>query len=224
MKRAHDLSLKQVNNYLASYIKYLNVKIKYNEMKKLSSLFFFAVLFLLSSSDVSAQIRVNININSQPQWGPEDYDYVEYYYLPEVGIYYYAPSAQFIYRHGNRWVYTYKLPYQYRSLNLYSTYKVVINKPRPYLRHNYYSSHYKKYRKSHSKQVNIRDSRDPRYKNRNKNQGHSGDRVKNNTQNRKVQSGSANHVQVRQQPIDRKAKGNSTKGNKNNKSKKNNHK
>jgi len=33
MKRAHDLSLTQVNNYLASYIEYLNVKIKNNEMK-----------------------------------------------------------------------------------------------------------------------------------------------------------------------------------------------
>jgi len=28
MKRAHDLSLTQVNNYLASYIEYLNVKIE----------------------------------------------------------------------------------------------------------------------------------------------------------------------------------------------------
>jgi|GEM_PF-408137 len=197
-------------------------------MKKLSSLLFFAVLFLMSPSNVGAQIRVNININSQPQWGPEDYDYVEYYYLPEVDIYYYAPGAQFIYRHGNRWVYTYKLPYQYRNLNLYSTYKVVINKPRPYLHHNYYSSHYKGYRNSHSRQGNIRDSRDPRYKNGNKNQGHSGNRVMNNTQNRNVQPGSAihnqvrpqpmdrnsNHNQVRQQPIKRNANGNNAKSNK----------
>ena len=34
MKRAHDLSLTQVNNYLASYIECLNVKIKNNEMKQ----------------------------------------------------------------------------------------------------------------------------------------------------------------------------------------------
>jgi len=33
MKRAHDLSLTQVNNYLASYIECLNVKMKNNEMK-----------------------------------------------------------------------------------------------------------------------------------------------------------------------------------------------
>ena len=35
MKRVHDLLLTQVNNYLASYIEYLNVKIKNNEMKKI---------------------------------------------------------------------------------------------------------------------------------------------------------------------------------------------
>lgn len=34
MKRAHDLSLTQVKNYLASYIDYQSVKIKNNEMKK----------------------------------------------------------------------------------------------------------------------------------------------------------------------------------------------
>jgi len=28
MKRAHDLSLTQMNNYLTSYIEYLNVRIK----------------------------------------------------------------------------------------------------------------------------------------------------------------------------------------------------
>ena len=35
IKRAHDLSLTQVNNYLASYIEYLDVKIKNNEMKNI---------------------------------------------------------------------------------------------------------------------------------------------------------------------------------------------
>jgi len=175
-------------------------------MKKLSSLLFFAVLFLLSPSGVGAQIRVNINV--QPQWGPEDYDYVEYYYLPEVGIYYYAPTAQFIYRQGSRWIYTYRLPYKYRHLNLYSTYKVVINKPRPYLRHNYYSSHYKEYRNNHSKQGNIRDSRDPRYKNGNRDREHYRNRERNDTPDRSVQPRSANDDRDRQQSMDKNTRGN----------------
>ena len=33
MKRAHDLSITQLSNYLAGCIEYLDVKIKDNEMK-----------------------------------------------------------------------------------------------------------------------------------------------------------------------------------------------
>ncbi|MDD4921107.1 MAG: hypothetical protein PHS30_01370 [Bacteroidales bacterium] len=157
-------------------------------MKKFRTLLFLAALFLIHPSDISAQIRVNININSQPQWGPEEYDYVEYYYMPEFGIYYYAPKAQFIYRNGNRWVFSYNLPDQYRHVNLYSTYKVVINEPRPYLRNRYYSSHYKNYRNYHSKQGTIRDSKNPRYKNGNNHQGHSADKMGHQPQNRNMQS------------------------------------
>jgi hypothetical protein len=139
-----------------------NDNLKSNKMKKIRIIIFFAALFLITPSGINAQVSVNININAQPQWGPDEYDYVEYYYLPEAGIYYYAPKKQFIYRHGNKWIFTSKLPYMYRNLDLYSTYKVVINEPRPYLRNNYYTSHYKKYKNSHSKQGNIRDSRNQR--------------------------------------------------------------
>lgn len=44
MKRAHNLPLAQVNNYLAGYIEFLNVKIKNNNMKKIT---FFVLLSLL---------------------------------------------------------------------------------------------------------------------------------------------------------------------------------
>lgn len=182
-------------------------------MKKINIIMFIAALFLISSSDVSAQVHVSINVNSQPQWGPDEYDYVEYYYLPEFGIYYYAPKAQFIFRKGNRWVYAYDLPYQYRNVNLYSTYKVVINEKRPYLRNNYYASHYRKYKNAHSRQGNIRDSKNPKY--RNANQSHSGNKVGNKAPSRNVQQRSGvqkNHVG--NQNNDRNRNGNGQKGNK----------
>jgi len=31
-----------------------------------------------------AQLNVNVNIGSQPLWGPTGYDHVNYYYLPGV--------------------------------------------------------------------------------------------------------------------------------------------
>ena len=138
---------------------------------------------MLNPSIISAQVHVNININSMPLWGPAGFDHVEYYYLPEAGIYYYAPKSQFIYMKGGRWIFSSRLPYQYRNLNLYSTYKVVINSPKPYLRNGYYGSHYKGYRNYHSKQGTIRDSRGLRNGNGN-NQGKVGNRVGNNPENR----------------------------------------
>lgn len=138
---------------------------------------------MLNPSIISAQVHVNININSMPLWGPAGFDHVDYYYLPEAGIYYYAPKSQFIYMKGGRWIFSSRLPYQYRNLNLYSTYKVVINSPKPYLRNGYYGSHYKGYRNFHSKQGTIRDSRGLRNGNGN-NQGKVGNRVGNNPENR----------------------------------------
>jgi hypothetical protein len=132
-------------------------------MKKLNILFTFLTLFLLKASLCPAQVSLNVNINTQPLWGPVSYDFVEYYYLPEYDIYYYAPKSQFVYFKGNKWFFSNSLPYQYRNINLYSTYKVVINEPKPYLRHDYYKNEYQHFKNEHSKQDVIRDSHDSKY-------------------------------------------------------------
>jgi hypothetical protein len=133
-------------------------------MKILKTLILFTALFLLNSTSANAQVSVNVNIGVQPLWGPVSYDHVDYYYMPEFDIYYNAPQAQFIYRKGSKWIYVNSLPYQYRNVNLYSTYKVVINDSRPYLRHAHYSKKYKGYKNHHSKQGSIRDSKHSKYK------------------------------------------------------------
>ena len=120
-------------------------------------------LLFIGHSTIKAQVGISINIGLQPLWGPVENDYVEYYYLPEYDIYYYAPDAKFIYWNNSEWTFALTLPYQYRHVNLYSTYKVVINEHRPYLRNSYYAAHYKDYKHSHKQQKAIRDSRDPKY-------------------------------------------------------------
>lgn len=92
----------------------------------------------------NAQVRVGININigDQPRWRPAGYDYVEYYYLPDIETYYYVPGHQFVYLSNGRWVFSASLPYRYRSYNLYSGTKVVINRPNAYY---YYPEHRVKY-------------------------------------------------------------------------------
>ena len=56
-------------------------------MKKV---FFLSILFLSMSFTylAEAQIKVNLNIGSQPAWGPTGYDRVDYYYLPDIDAYY----------------------------------------------------------------------------------------------------------------------------------------
>ena len=54
------------------------------------------------------------------------------------------------------------LPSHY-SINLYNTYKVVVNEPKPYMQHYVYVTKYKKYKKGGPKQIVIRDSNDERY-------------------------------------------------------------
>lgn len=96
----------------------------------------------MSVTPAKAQVSVNINIGSQPEWGPRGYNHVDYYYLPEVESYYYVPTRQFIYSDGGRWIHSRNLPSRYRGYNLYNGRKVVINSNRPYLRHDTYRSRY----------------------------------------------------------------------------------
>ncbi len=123
-------------------------------MKK--SLLIIALLVFTAAQRTAAQVRVNVNLNlgSQPDWGPAGYDYVEYYYLPDLDMYYYVPRRQYIYLSGGRWIFVNSLPPRYRSYNLYNSYKVVINEPRPYLRHSVYKVKYAKYKGWNGKQSN----------------------------------------------------------------------
>lgn len=156
-------------------------------MKKIQLLILGISLFLLGSTSVNAQVGVSINIDLQPQWGPAEYDYVEYYYMPEYDIYYYAPQRQFVYLRGTNWVMVNSLPTQYRHVDLYNTYKVVINEPKPYLKNKYYSEHYKQYKGQHSKQSLIRDSKEPKYAKNDYQPAHSRNTMSEKAQQRKMQ-------------------------------------
>jgi len=110
----------------------------------------------------SAQVSINVNIGSQPLWGPVGYDHVDYYYLPDVESYYYVPKRQFIYLDNGRWNFSLSLPSRYRGYDLYNGYKVVINSRDAY--HNFDNDRvrYAKYKKVKGQKV-IRYSDDPRY-------------------------------------------------------------
>lgn len=110
-------------------------------------------------------INVNINIGSQPNWGPVGYDYVEYYYLPDIEAYYYVPKHQFVHLNpAGKWVFSNGLPHAYRNYDLYTGYKVVLNMPTPYLYFNTHRIQYVGYRGYRGNQLIIKNSNDPKYK------------------------------------------------------------
>lgn len=106
-----------------------------------------------------AQLSINVNIGSQPLWGPVGYDYVDYYYMPDIECYYHVPKRQFIYMEGSRWRFSSSLPSRYRGYNLYDGYKVVVNSYRNY---DYDRTYYSRYRNVRNQPV-IRYSNDSRY-------------------------------------------------------------
>ncbi|MBN9338046.1 MAG: hypothetical protein J0I88_09410 [Chryseobacterium sp.] len=108
-------------------------------------------LFVLTTTSFTtnlfkAQVNVNININSQPEWGPRGYNYVESYYLPEYDIYYNVPKRRYYYFSGNRWLYSTALPVRYRHINLYQTHKIVLVDRYPFKKHKIHYKQYARYR------------------------------------------------------------------------------
>jgi hypothetical protein len=133
-------------------------------MKTIKTTILFLAFVFASATLVDAQVRVSVNIHLQPQWGPATYDYAEYYFLPELGIYYNIPQHLFIYPVGNHWKYSPKLPPAYRRYDLYNTYKIVLNSPRPFLHHKENLRKYGNYQGKQQK--SIRDYKEANYRNK----------------------------------------------------------
>lgn len=130
-------------------------------MKKLILITIIIFTFLIPLK-IKSQVQIIFNIEEQPLWGPINYNYVQYYYLPEYNIYYDVINKEYIFFNGLHWVFTKFLPSRYGHINLYTTYKVVINERNPYMRHKYYYNKYKNSYHRHN-QIVIRDSRNQRY-------------------------------------------------------------
>ncbi|QBQ41248.1 hypothetical protein [Sphingobacterium psychroaquaticum] len=121
--------------------------------------YFYAALVMglfTAVTPAQAQLSVSVNIGAQPQWGPVGYDYVRYYYIPEIDVYYDVSSRKYTYYQGNRWVTRSSLPRVYGRVDLYRTYKVVINDRNPWHHHGRYKKQYGHYAHNHSQHV-LRD-------------------------------------------------------------------
>jgi hypothetical protein len=117
-------------------------------------------LYMAAKAQVRVSIRANIGV--QPIWGPVGYDHAEYYYLPDIDVFYHIPMKQYIYLQGGRWIFSAYLPNEYSNYDLYRGYKVVVNERRPYRNAELYRSKYSSY-KNHHDQETIRNSREQKY-------------------------------------------------------------
>ena len=121
-------------------------------MKKLI-LGVFASLFILAASVNTAKAQISVNLNIGSWTPPAEYSNVNYYYLPDVESYYYAPKRQFIYLDGGRWVWRSSLPARYSDYRLDNGYKVAVNRPRAYTYFETDRVRYAKYKGSNKKVV-----------------------------------------------------------------------
>lgn len=126
--------------------------------------FFITLLIVtgMTSFRSVAQVSLNVNVGSQPLWGPVGYDHVDYYYLPDVESYYDVPKKQFIYMDNGKRIFSRTLPSRYSGYNLYNGYKVVVNSRDAYRNFDHDRVRYAKYKKVKGQKV-IRYSDDPRY-------------------------------------------------------------
>jgi hypothetical protein len=118
--------------------------------------------FPMKQIDAQAKIGIQINIGSQPVWGPVGYDAVQYYYLPDIEAYYCVQQHVFCYYEGGRWVKRTELPPRYAGFDLYHAYKVVLNEKDPWRNHTAIRAKYVSFKGRHDQQV-IRDSHDSKY-------------------------------------------------------------
>lgn len=133
-------------------------------MKKIiliTTLLLSGFIFQIAYGQVHVEFKVNIA--TQPIWGPTGYDHVEYYYMPDIDVFYNVPRHQYVYLESGRWIFTGSLPNQYSNYDFYHGYKVVINDDaNPYRNVETYRSKYARYKGNHNQEV-IRDSYDSKY-------------------------------------------------------------
>lgn len=132
-------------------------------MKKIIFALSIILTVALLNNTANAQVNINVNLNNQPAWGPSGYDYANFYYFPDLNIYFDINSSLFYYLSGSKWISNQYLPSKYSKYDFYNMYKVVINdNNQPWLNNKTHKKEYSQY-KNNKTQIPIRNSNDTRY-------------------------------------------------------------
>ena len=82
-------------------------------------------LFIASSA--SAQVHNNV--------GMRNGHHADYYYLPDIDMYYYIPGEQFVYFSDNHWIFSRHLPSAYHDYDFAHGRRIYVNGMNPYMHH-----------------------------------------------------------------------------------------
>jgi hypothetical protein len=112
-----------------------------------------AAFIVFFSLQASAQVSINVNLGSRPDWCSNYNDDVEYVYLPEIECYYDVHSSVYIYYGPRGWIRSRYLPEYCHDYDVYRGPRVVIDYRgrSPYShfddhRVTYYRKNYRNYR------------------------------------------------------------------------------
>lgn len=105
-----------------------------------------AALALLVATVGFGQVSINVNIGPPPVWAPTAPSTVEYYYLPDIGVYYDVPARTYIYFGNGAWRRSTFLPTRYRGYNLAQGHTVYLTDYHGRTPYAYYKEHKLKYK------------------------------------------------------------------------------
>lgn len=103
-------------------------------------------LLLTVATTSFAQVSVSVNINAPaPAWIAAPVPAAQFYYLPDIQVYYDRPAAQFIYRNNRGWIRSRSLPVAYRGYDLYRGRTVCLADYHGSAPYAYYRTHHARY-------------------------------------------------------------------------------
>ena len=99
------------------------------------------------ATDSKSQVRFNVQVNvGHPARVVRQANNCEFYYYPEIGIYYNPYNVEYIFWDCNRWNTVRNLPEAYYGYDFNSGYRVSVYGENPWYRDNYYRNQYEGYR------------------------------------------------------------------------------
>jgi hypothetical protein len=103
------------------------------------------MLFFITTG-VTAQVAVNVNLGTPPVWAPAAPVEVQYYYLPDIEVYYDVPAHRYVYLNNGVWIRSSNLPKRYRGYDLYHSRPVYLRGYKGNQPYVYYKQHKVKYK------------------------------------------------------------------------------